>query len=583
MKKTRAAITIANIRYVAPSTVRQSGHKKSIEVIGIDTEAYTDGQCFLICTSDGGVFLPASYPSCFFTRRYLGAKLVCYNLKYEQGALLQHLPLANLQQLQTTDKTEYNGYIYTVIANKMMSVRRGKHTFHIYDALSFYECSLQKAAQDYLGESKKDIETKQFTPEYVREHWQEVVEYCIQDAILAKRLMDAMIKKLEAFGVYPQKLYSKAYVSYQYFKQKCPYVHVKKYWYKIPELIEFAIRSYNGGKFEVTRKGCDYYHEYDIVSAYPYEISNLVDIRRGRVSRKTKYLDEATYGFLDCTIQTPLNFFSPSALKRGQLNYYPVGTFRKVITKKEYEYMIKQGCNIDIHKTFWIIIDKERYPYRTAIDELMEYKNQYKRTGEKISYNLVKKILNSFYGKFVQLIYKNGKYKAGSSWNPIYGSVITANTRIRVSELQQKYDSIVAVHTDSVISTKPLSIRTGSELGKWEKSKEGEGVILGSGVYQIGDKSKLRGFDTRVPLLEAIPHKGKTINISRLRPHTWREISQRSWDTALINRFEEDTKRLHVNFDSKRIWLNDYEHYGEVRKRNVESIPWDAALESMLS
>ena len=582
MRTKRSEITVGNIKYIAASRVRQTVHKKSIEVIGIDTEAYIDGKCFLICTSLGDAFTPDMFPSCFFTRGYRGAKFICYNLKYEQGALLQHLPIEKLQELQKDDETTHNEYTYKVIANKMMSVRHGKNTFHIYDALSFYETSLQNASQSYLGESKIDIETKHFTPEYVHANWEKVVEYCIQDAVLAKRLMDAMILKFEAFGVYPQKLYSKAYISWQYFKNKCPYIHVKKYWYKIPELIEFAIRSYNGGKFEVTRKGPGTFYEYDIVSAYPYEISNLMDIRRGQVSRKTKYLDEATYGFLDCTMQIPYQTYSPIAMKRGQLNYYPVGTFRKIISKSEYEYLTKTGVNIDIHKAFWIIVEKELYPYRTAIHELMEFKNLYKRTKDKISYELVKKILNSFYGKFVQLIYKDGKYKAGSSWNPIYGTVITANTRIRVSELQQLYNTIVAVHTDSVISTKPLPILTGSELGQWEKSVEGAGIILGSGIYQIGTKSKLRGFDTQIPLLDIIPLRGKTINISKIRPHTWREISQRAWSPSLINRFEPDEKRLHINFDSKRIWIDDYNDYSEVRKRSVESMPWDMQLESML-
>ncbi len=583
MKKLHVPITIANIKYVPANFIRQNDDTASIEVIGIDTEAFDTGKCFMITTSLEDVYLPKDFPACFFTRKYRGAKFVAYNLKYDSGAFLQHLPLENLKELQTENKTEYQEYTYKVIANKMFTITKGKNSIHIYDMLNFYNMSLDNAAKQFLGEQKIDIETKTFTEQYVRDNWVKIAEYCIHDSVLVKRLADRIIRKFEEFGVYPKRLYSVAYISNQYFNNRCPYIHVKKYWYKIPELIDYAMQSYNGGKFEVTRKGPGKYYEYDIVSAYPFEMSNLVDIRRASVSRQRKYIKDAAYGFINCTMKIPVNVYSPIAMKRGQLNYYPVGTFTKVITKTEYEYLISIGVDITIHKAYWLNIERHQYPYRTAIYDLMEWKDKYKREGLKLDYHTVKIILNSRYGKMVQLIYKDGYYKAGSSWNPIYGSIITANCRIRVSQMQQEHKSIVAVHTDSIISTKSLKIDTGSELGMWEKSVEGEGVILGSGIYQIGTKSKFRGFDTKRPLIDMLPVKGQYIKTNVTRPHTWREVAHRGMDLDMINKFETIPRKLHVNFDCKRIWLDDYKHFGEARKRSVESVAWPIELEKLLS
>lgn len=41
----------------------------------------------------------------------------------------------------------------------------------------------------------------------------------------------------------------------------------------------------------------------------------------------------------------------------------------------------------------------------------------------------------------------------------------------------------------------------------------------------------------------------------------------------MINQFVEMKRKVNINFDCKRIWLNDYKNYSEILKRNVYSIP----------
>jgi len=566
--------TIDKVKYFASKYRRRTEHKTSLEVYGIDTEADTTGVCFMICTSEGDTWSPAEFPDCLFTRRYRGKNFVAYNLKYDAGALLQGLSFKDLKTLQTTDQVTVGLYTYKIIANKLLSIRKGKNTVHIYDIASFFKTSLNVAAKKFINKEKLDIDTTQFTERYINKHWEYISQYCIKDALLTKHLAEALIKMFESFGVYPRKLYSVAYVAYQYFSNKCPYVHVRRYWDNYREVLDFAMKSYNGGKFEVTEKGTGYYYEYDLVSAYPYEISNLVDIRDARIVESKDYRQDAVYAFLDCSIQIPFHIYSPVALKKRQLNFYPVGEYRKVITKTEYEYLIEQGCDITIRKGYWLHKTYLTYPYRDEIRRLARLKGKYKKSGKKMEYYVVKIFQNSFYGKFVQLIYKDGFYKAGASWNPIYGSVITANCRVRMSQLQQEHPEIVAVHTDSIISTAKLDYGLSDSLGDLSYEVEGEGVILGSGIYQIGHKSRFRGFNTTKPLLDMLPKRGKKLNMTKKRPYSWREVAHRGLALTDINRFDDMPRALNLNFDSKRIWLDDYNSYGEVLKRNVESVPW---------
>ena len=575
--------SIKNVRYNPVGHMRQTKHTQSLDVIGLDTEAYTTGDCFMLATSLGDVFTPDQIPACFFTRKYRGKNFVCYNLKYDSGAILQNLSAESLKQLQKTDTCKDGKYMYKAIAYKYLSIRKQKNTVHIYDMLNFYESSLEVAAREFLGESKLNMDTEKFTPLYVMENWDKIAEYCIHDAILCKMLADRLIRMFESFNVYPKKLYSVAYVSYQYFRNTCAWVHVKRYWKNHKEVLDFAMQSYAGGKFEVTEKGTGHFHEYDIVSAYPYEISQLVDIRDARIIDSNVYEKEAIYGFLDCTIHIPVGVFSPVSLKRMNVNYYPVGLFRKVITKQEYDYLVMQNCSIKIHRGLWLMKKSLTYPYQYQVKKLMQWKDKFKQDNKDMEYHTVKIFLNSFYGKFVQLVKKHGHYKAGSSWNPIYGSIITANCRVRVSELQQKHPSIIAVHTDSIISMEKLQFPDTGHLGQFVHKVSGEGVILGSGVYQVGEKSKFRGFSTKIQLLDIIPKKGKTIDISKVRPYTWREVAHRDMDIEKINKFEKIPRILRLRFDNKRIWLKDYQDFSEVLHRNVYSVPWHVDTCSVFS
>lgn len=547
--------------------------RQSLSVIGLDTEAYDTGVCFMIATSCGDVLGPDDVPGSFFSRKYRGANFVAYNLGYDAGALLQSLSEDLLKDLWKTGKACDPPYKYRSIPKKCLTITRGKNAVHLWDLANFYGGTLESNAVKYLNEHKLDMQTKKFSREYVQEHWDSLAEYCVRDAVLCKRLADRLIKRFEALGVYPQKLFSIAYVSYQHFRRKCAYVTVKRYWDNNREVLDMAMRSYNGGKFEVTKKGVGDYHEYDIVSAYPYEIRNLIDITWARVVRSPKYRRQAVYGFLQVKMNIPFGVNSPCVVKRGNVNCYPIGEYNRTITKTEYDYLISVGTDVTIQDAVWLHIDNRQFPYRREIDKLVALKDQYKKTGDDLDYHTIKILMNSLYGKFVQLLPNGDTWKATSCWNPIYGAIITANTRTRISKLQTEYNHIVAVHTDSVISDTPLPFGKTGSLGDLIFECSGRGLILGSGIYQIGDKVRFRGFSSRRSLFDLLGATGRYAKLAQERPFTWREVAFHNWPSDQINRFTEQDRKLDVRFDRKRLWLRDWLRWSDVEQHTVESLP----------
>lgn len=559
--------------YHAPRKKYASTPKSSIVPIGIDTEADIDGRCFMICDSEGYVWTPDLFPYCLFDRAHRDCAYVCYNLKYDMGALLQLLPEASLDQLRRTGKTKHNDFRYRVITNKYLGISKGHHSVQIYDIMGFYGGSLDYNAKKYLQEEKLHENTKEFTTDYIKKNWQSISAYCIQDAKLTKRLAWRIISQFNSWGLHVRKLYSTAHVSYSWFAAKCGHPSVGYFWHYNRHVLDYAMASYNGGKFEVTKKGAGYLYEYDISSAYPHSIRNLIGLDNCRVVWSNRYRNNAIYAFIDATLNIPVELPSPVAVKRYNVNTYPYGTFRKVITKQEYDYLITKNTNIQIHNACWIHVDKKIYPYRKEIDRLYALKSSLKDSDDLLAYHTVKILMNSLYGKFVQLIDTPYGWRAGASWNPIYASVITAETRVRMSLLQLQYPSVWAVHTDSVISSQKLPFERDITLGNLSYETEGNGMVAGCGIYQIGNKTALRGVPSVYPLIELATNSGKELTMSRKAPRTWRQVLANSWPLDRINKFEDIVRNLRPDMDRKRLWVEDCQTWSDLVDDTYESEP----------
>jgi len=531
------------------------------EFTGLDTETYISGKPFLFCFSDGTILFYEDIPDKLFTREYRDTHFVVWNLKFDSGSLIYHLPKQNKVELKQLQKTYYNGYKYEYIPHKRLRICRGSKGVTFWDIMQFFGMSLQRASLEYLNESKLDIETKEFTLDYVSKNIDSISQYCIRDSYLTKQLIDYLLKYIRKFEILPNNLYSPASLSFTYFKKHSRIVDIWYYWKYHKESVKFGCNSYYGGKFEVTARGKFYGYEYDINSAYPYEIANLIDISDGVCKQSKEYIKDAVYGFLYCDVNIPDNLHHSITIKDLNINYYPCGKFRCYITKQEYDWLVERGVKVKILDGYWIIVFDIKYPYRQLVNKLYRIKEEYKIKDKTIS-RLAKLMLNSFYGKMCQLIEKpDGSLQAGSGWNIFYASIITANVRLRVSDIQNLLlQDCLAVHTDSVITTKKIPDNLLSQgLGAWELKKEGAGVILMSGVYEIGNKVANRGF----PVDSSFTWSDILKRIGNESVYKFSNRICRSWIHAVeldrefeINKFLDEVKELDLNIDHKRVWLS---------------------------
>ncbi len=542
-----------------------------IKLLGIDAEALNTGEPFMFCLSDGTVIQASDLYETLFERKYRGFKFVCFNLKYDEGAIVYPLPNEQLNELRTVGRTEWQGYGFRSIPNKELVISKGHKSVAFYDIAQFYGTSLDKAAQYYLGKSKLDIETKTFYPDYVKRNFNKIATYCINDAKLtlelAEYFVDILIKELD---IYPQKLYSTGYIAGIHFSRVCDIIDVRRYWRFHKNLLRYAYEAYAGGKFEVYQRGFGNFYQYDINSAYPYELAQLKDVRHAKVKHSKEY-QKADYAFIRAKL-TITRDYSPVPVNQNGFCYYPAGIFYKTITLAEYDFLVKRGDKIEIIDGYWLKCPDKK-PYYDEVMRLYALKAKYKVGGDKLRYLLVKILLNSFYGKLIQVTYKHkGKrsyYEAGYLFNPIYAAVITANTRLRCSQVADNHkDEVVAIHTDSVITTTDLStngIKLSGDIGDWDLVSSGDGVMVGCGVYQVGDYSHYRGYNWDAKALGDLTtfimsNKGKRkLTIEQQMVLSWRLVAFRNTDHNKINRFikagnPDSTKELNLHFDNKREW-----------------------------
>lgn len=569
---------------------------------GFDSEADATGKPFLFCFENGQPCTLENVFETLFLPENVNQHYGVWNLKYDSGALLYELPpgaiiydetgeniirfQSGLRELWKKGETFYIRYqdaepdtdfclrqatIYFLkyIPHKYLKISLSKDKWvKFWDICQFYAMGLDKAARRYLNDKKIEVKTKTFTPEYIKRNRKKLIEYCTHDANLTSRLGNLLLEKVKTFGVTPTALYSQASLSFSYFQEHTEIIGIQRFWKHYPNLCRVGMDAYAGGKFELTARGKTKGFEYDIISAYPYEIANLADITLARVTRSKKREPSAYYGFLRVHIKIYESVYLPVGLLIDNTRVYAIGEYYATITLAEYLYMETLGVEMKILDAYYFFIDNPEYPYRACVNALFDLKSKYKGNDAAL-YSLMKTMINGFYGKFCQVIDDwEGNYNAGIGFNPFYAAVITANTRIKVSRVQNDYKAdCLGVHTDSVFMRVPLDkkyMNNGAPgLGDFELVDVGTGsapadiILIACGCYQIADTCAFKGLesvkdDDWISLLTR--YKNKTeIPYKNLRVESWVEATAKGHFDK-INLFQTMPKDLLLNADIKRVW-----------------------------
>jgi len=507
-------------------------------------------------------------------------KFISYNLDYDIIAIFKYFSNNDLLQIYTYGKLNYKNYKIKYIKCKECVITRGRKTIYIYDLSQFFKGGLNVNALKFLNEKKIETDINKLTVRINRKN-KGVLKYCLQDCKLTYNLYKLLMNSLKQLNLDRTKLLSCSYLSEKYFSK---YFKNEKISF---EMNEIARLSYFGGRFETFKRG--YYKEcfiYDINSAYPYAISKLcsledLKINYGKISNHTQYAIIEIETDFDKRQIMPL----PVRLSGGRI-IYPYGKFKTIINFEEYKLLKKYNFKF---KKINIISFDGKYKQIIDMNKFYELRKQ-----DKILNYVLKIIINSLYGKFAEqipikkrlenvilneqeFIKSNDRtyianYQAGSMSNYLFASFITGYIRGMLYETCYiEQDNIISLATDSIMSEKQIkNIEINNKIGGF-KLERGDITIIGNGVYSVDDKWKFRGYnlgyDIKKELLNC--NQDKIIIKSKERFG----LNENTLKNNKVNIIEMINKRLDFNFDTKRIWYDNFNTGSEIFTKQILSEP----------
>jgi len=601
-------------RCVGPDYTSKDGQYK--RCVGLDFETML-GYGFLLADSDGN-YITSPNPRHlynFLLRPELHDTFnFFYNIRYDFNALIKTLPKLVFQELYKEGKVKLPDYLkpgYTLTIKFVPAKRfeltnsngsRSGNTYRhnvFYDLQQFYEMSLKEAGKRYSTLDKTgdnfDMDKLGSDLTYWQAHYPDIVKYCINDCMVTADLGERVQKDCKSrLGFYPKSYISKAGVAVEYLLRETYNPNVKLVQRQALDLAAFG---YSGGWFECMAKGhFDQLYVYDINSAYPKQIRELIDVTTSPWKRVKSLSDEAYYGVYKVVVHIPEDPHLippiPYRSKQGTM-LHPTGTFITSLNKQEVE-AYRDRVDIEITTGYEYYPDEIIYPYREVIDKLYAWKQSLDKNS--YEYALVKKVANSMYGKMVERIIKlidgRSSVKAGKLFNPIYADIITSGCQIQLWDAMMiKPDDVVGCATDSVMVQSKLNLPLSKKLGDWSLDAEGSGELLESGIYRVNDGYKNRG--TRkgaiyVPgangdkpytnLIEYIQERPElseyTFEMQKVRQfgevvtHTKK---LKKWD---LNLFVKTPRTVSLNNHTKRSYSDDFKDGKDFLSRAVYGTPY---------
>lgn len=614
-------------------------------ILTFDTETYM-GKCRLICDNKNRVLFKPSFDDClkFLCYKYFQKNTYrfFFNIDFDISAILKCWnDIIEIDKLSKGIQVYYKQYKLKWIKSKFFSITYKNKTIYFVDLFNFFHLGLNKSAKLYLKDISKDkIDGNKLNNDifYWNRNHNDIIKYCIQDCIITEKLAWKLIEAIKKANIsLPKLLVSSGSLAKYHFRSNCHNSNLKT----VPrKLIQIAYDTYFGGKFEVQSKG--YFEnliDSDINSEYPSFIRKWIDLEYGVWQKIYTLPKREIIGFFLVDIDIPAdNHISTIQLrlknnmilsvngiiKKRWFTWYDLDLMREYITK--------------IHRAFVFTpkiaqssIPKEKqqyfFPYRKEIDHLYKMKNKYKDT-DKTMYLIFKLTMNAFYGSTIERHENidnegNKKYVVGKLFNPIFATNITSYGRWKILKDVPKaeWKHIKGIHTDSLLHTKDFSkyLKYSDKIGHWNKEKEGIGLILNTGLYQISNLTKSRGIPHRFinfvcknkdfeysykkcklkekcknhtkcknkvkpnwfNLINDVKYKQKyTLSIKHMRKI--REGIVRDKNLSNVNTMTDIEKSISINSDYKRHWNSKFKHFYDMTKRNIDSKPFYVLIDNYL-
>lgn len=434
---------------------------------------------------------------------------------YDVVMMIRHYPTEVVERILKGKTVWHDGYRIQYFKGKFLTVGRGGISRTLYDCFSYFQVSFVKACREYLGNDEvleRMEATKAIRDSFTLDNLEtDVIPYWREELAYLVRLMDSLRERLNRVSVFPTQWHGPGAVAGAILKSHGIANHMQHN----EQIADIARHAYYGGRFEQFKIGraIGPIYQYDIRSAYPAAITEMYSLAGALWHHADRGLYPTNlnpYGLYRIDYHSDRFGLHPFPWRDhdGRIYFPPIvkdswywGVEIMTAYNRMRDYQLEG--TIKVHEGWEPVLGPHCFEWVGLM-----YRNRQKMKELKDPAQLALKLcLNSLYGKLAQS--KGARYVEGKGWTvPKYHQMewagwITARTRAQIfAAAAQAGSNLIAIETDSVTSTVPLTLPCSDRLGDWEATVLDEILYIQSGVYfcrKPGEdwKIKSRGFSPR--------------------------------------------------------------------------------------
>lgn len=378
---------------------------------------------------------------------------------------------------------------------------------------------------------------------------------CIEIAKKTKKIGEEVQQSLEKIGLSPKSLSSPVGV---YEKESRLYDDIPNVEDIPTEVGKIAYDCVDGSWLEAFKIGHFSGYDYDINSAYPYQLTRLKDIRLGKWIKVNRKEPDATYGFYK--VKVNINHkFSPVFYRFARGNdietYTPVGGWEKSLTLNKLKFIDKFKIGeykID-YGYCWIPNGEPKF---LKFDEEIRRINKQKDFSIGLPRKIYKRIMSGMWGKMLQI--KDDKFQGSQkeTFNPVYGAVVEDNVKLQVASYAM-VNNIIPLHVAVDGAIFDMQLPTGMPfMGHWRLERQAKCFILGSGKVAIDGEEKDGDFSLRYKWLEEQIENSPNSEFYELKKKSYTTLAvalnSDKWED--LGAIRDIKMNVYIGGDSKRIY-----------------------------
>lgn len=416
---------------------------------------------------------------------------VWFAFNYDMAHIFKSLPDLKIKGLYACSEVEYMGYTLQYIPRKIFTIKKGGRKITHYDAWGFFQSSFVSACKKFLG-AVPDIITEGKIARSDFSLWpkERIIAYnaseCKALVEIMTKLRALLVEPMEGIPpLEPRGWHGPGAIAAKVLRHLEVDRHVAPEKYYEPYMIDRFSRAYFGGRIESLGVGTlnQPVYKYDIRSAYPHAMRSLP-----RLSFKWKELSgyDPTEQFAIYHVKWDLKPYMkfhdlpgpfPHRDKTGYITYRAEG--EGWYWKPEIDAALKHYPGIEVLGGM-SMAGPYTYPLARTVDRMYDLRASLKSVGDAREYPL-KLALNSLYGKLAQ---KEGSARYRSiAWA---GWITSTCRAMALDAMWLNPNAIIATMTDGLVTTSPLPLPVGTQLGQWEEEQYSGLTILQPGIYSLG-------------------------------------------------------------------------------------------------